>query len=156
MDTYSLFKILHLLGVALFLGNIIVTGWWKGMADRHGDPRVVAFAQRQVTLTDFIFTFGGILIIVAGGYGMAYAGGPELSTGFVALGQGLFYAAGVIWVGILIPVQWVQARMAKAFADGGPIPTRYWSLGRIWLAAGLTATVLPVMSLMVMVGKVSL
>lgn len=125
------------------------------MADRNADPRVVAFAQRQVTLTDFIFTSGGIILIIAGGHGMAYAGGATLGAGFVVLGQGLFYAAGAIWVGILIPVQWSQARMARAFANNGQIPARYWRLGRIWLAAGIVATVLPVFSLVVMVGKVS-
>jgi len=39
--------------VVAFLGNIIVTGWWKLMADRTRDPRVIAFAQRQVTTTDY-------------------------------------------------------------------------------------------------------
>ncbi|MDZ7842919.1 MAG: DUF2269 family protein [Gammaproteobacteria bacterium] len=156
MNTHALFKTVHLLGVVIFLGNLIVTAWWKGMADRAGDPRVVAFAQRQVTLTDCLFTLGGILVILAGGYGMAYAGGAGLNTGFVVLGQGLFYAAGAIWVGALIPIQWCQARMARAFADGGEIPPRYWRLSRIWMATGITAIVLPVLSLVVMVSKISI
>ena len=54
--TYSAFKVVHLFGVVLFLGNIIVTALWKVMADRTGDPRVIAYAQRLVILTDFIFT----------------------------------------------------------------------------------------------------
>ena len=29
------------------------------MADRTRDPKIIAFAQRQVTLTDWVFTFGG-------------------------------------------------------------------------------------------------
>src|SRR5262245_32528676 len=32
----------HVLGVVLFLGNIIVTGVWKALADRTGDPRTIA------------------------------------------------------------------------------------------------------------------
>lgn len=51
-NPYLLIKSLHLLGVILFVGNIIVTGWWKVMADRTGNPAIIAFAQRQVTLTD--------------------------------------------------------------------------------------------------------
>ncbi len=42
MDAYLLLKTLHLLGVILFLGNIIVTGWWKAMADRTRDPMIIA------------------------------------------------------------------------------------------------------------------
>ena len=33
-------KILHLIGVVLFLGNIIVTAFWKIIADRTGEPRI--------------------------------------------------------------------------------------------------------------------
>ena len=34
--SYETFKVIHLLGVMLFLGNIIVTGVWKVLADRTG------------------------------------------------------------------------------------------------------------------------
>jgi uncharacterized membrane protein len=45
MNTYLLLKSLHILGVVLFLGNIIITGWWKAMADRTRNPVVIAFAS---------------------------------------------------------------------------------------------------------------
>ena len=32
--SYDAFKVIHLLGVVLFLGNIIVTALWKMLADR--------------------------------------------------------------------------------------------------------------------------
>lgn len=70
-NTYLLLKSLHILGAVIFLGNIIVTGWWKVMADRTRNPVVIAFAQRQVTLTDFIFTGGGVVLILATGLGNA-------------------------------------------------------------------------------------
>ena len=40
--TYDAFKVVHLFGVVLFLGNIIVTAVWKLLADRTGEPRVIA------------------------------------------------------------------------------------------------------------------
>lgn len=45
--TYLAFKVVHILGVVLFLGNIIVTGVWKVLADRTGELRTVAYAQRR-------------------------------------------------------------------------------------------------------------
>tara|TARA_R110001583_G_scaffold126966_3_gene278551 strand:- start:96 stop:434 length:339 start_codon:yes stop_codon:yes gene_type:complete len=112
---------MHLLGVVLFLGNIIVTGWWKYMADRNGDPLVIAFAQRQVTLTDYVFTAGGAALVFVGGVAMSVMAG--LQTQFwVLLGAGLFTLSGIIWAVILIPVQIKQARMAKAFKRNEPIP----------------------------------
>ena len=43
--SYDAFKVVHLFGVVLFLGNIIVTAVWKVMADQTGDPRIVAYAK---------------------------------------------------------------------------------------------------------------
>ena len=55
MDGYLFLKTIHLVGVVIFVGNIVVTAWWKVMADLTRDPKIVAFAQRQVTLTAYAF-----------------------------------------------------------------------------------------------------
>jgi uncharacterized membrane protein len=153
-DSYLLLKSLHVLGVVIFLGNIIVTAWWKVMADRTGEPRIIAFAQRQVTLTDFIFTAGGVALILATGVGNAAIHQMDIwHTRWLAWGMGLFIVSGVIWVAVLIPVQVLQARMARAFAGGGPIPEGYWRLGNLWMIFGIVATVLPLVNIYWMVFK---
>ena len=151
---YAWLKAAHVFGVVLFLGNIIVTGWWKAMADRHGDPMVIAFAQRQVTLTDFVFTAGGIVILLASGIANAEIHGMDyLSIPWMAWSFWLFVASGVIWAAVLIPVQVAQARLAQMFARGEAIPARYWQLNRMWMVFGLAATVLPTAALVFMVVK---
>ena len=105
-NTYLWLKTLHILGAILFLGNIIVTGWWKVMADRTRNPVVVAFAQRQVTLTDYVFTAGGAALLFAAGIANAVIHGMDYkSIRWLAWGYWLFIASGVLWVTILIPVQ---------------------------------------------------
>lgn len=64
MNTYLALKSLHILGVVLFVGNIVVTAWWKVQADRTRHPAIVAFAQRQVTLTDWIFASGLLWVAI--------------------------------------------------------------------------------------------
>ncbi|MGA2636630.1 DUF2269 family protein [Methylocella sp.] len=64
-----------MLGIVLFLGNIIGTGVWRAFADRTRNAEVIAFAQRLVTLTDWAFTLSGVVLILVGGYGMASAAG---------------------------------------------------------------------------------
>jgi len=124
------------------------------MADRHGDPKVVAFAQRQVTLTDFVFTAGGAALVLGTGVGNAVLHGMDyLSIRWLAWGYWLFVVSGVIWIAILIPVQIKQARMARLFADGGTIPNSYWRLGRVWIVFGILATILPLANLYWMVFK---
>ncbi len=64
MEPYLIYKTLHVFGAVMFVGNIAVTGWWKFMADRTLDPKIIGFAQRQVTLTDYVFTAAGIALMV--------------------------------------------------------------------------------------------
>ena len=124
--SYNAFKVIHLFGVVLFLGNIIVTALWKVLADRTREPAVIAYAQWLVTLTDWIFTAGGVVLILIGAYGMVAVGGLDLRQTWLVWGQSLFVLSGVIWVAVLIPTQIAQARQARAFAAGGSIPDSYW------------------------------
>lgn len=153
---YPTLKILHLFGVILFMGNIIVTAWWKIMADRTRDPRIIAFAQRQVSLTDWVFTLGGVVLLAVAGFGMVFHLNENVMEEIHAerwlwWGYALFILSGVIWAGILIPMQIMQARMARVFAVTGEIPDRYWVCGKIWLVFGILATVVPLVNLYWMV-----
>ncbi len=153
-NTYLILKSLHILGAVIFLGNIIVTGWWKVMADRTRNPVIIAFAQRQVTLTDYVFTLGGVILIVATGIGNAELHNMDyLSIRWLAWGYWLFIISGVIWVVVLIPVQIKQAKMAKQFSENTVIPDLYWRLGQIWLVFGILATILPLLNIYWMVFK---
>ena len=154
VNTYLLLKSLHILGAVIFLGNIIVTGWWKVMADRTRNPAVIAFAQRQVTLTDYIFTGGGVVLILATGLGNAILHNMDfLNIKWLSWGFWLFNISGIIWITVLIPVQIKQAKMARQFANGGDIPESYWTLGRLWIIYGTLATVIPLANLYWMVFK---
>jgi uncharacterized membrane protein len=153
MDAYLLLKTLHLLGVILFLGNIIVTGRWKAMADRTRDPKIIAFAQGQVSATDRVFTLGGILILAAAGAGSAAYGGFAANTPWIEWGNAFFAGSGIVWVVALLPIQTRLSRMAKGFADGSPIPEDYWRIGRWWAIFGIIATLLPLGTVVAMVLK---
>ncbi|MEE9314220.1 MAG: DUF2269 family protein [Rhizobiaceae bacterium] len=155
---YNTLKIMHLVGLIMFMGNIIITGWWKIMADRTGDYRVIAFAQRQVTVTDWIFTAGGVFILLIAAFGMVSHMNENImeevySTRWLWWGYTLFIISGVIWALILIPMQVLQARMAHKFAETGEIPDRYWLYGKIWVIFGITATIIPLANVYWMVVK---
>jgi len=156
VNSYLVLKSLHILGVVMFLGNIIVTGWWKFMADRTLNPQIIAFAQRQVTLTDFVFTAGGAGLLLAAGWGNAALHGMEIhSFRWMTWGFWLFNISGLIWIAILIPVQIKQAAMAKGFAVNNGIPAEYWVLVKRWYLWGIIATLLPLGNLYWMVFKPS-
>jgi uncharacterized membrane protein len=149
---YLFLKALHLIGVTLFLGNVTVTAWWKLTADRTRSSRVLAFAQRQVTLTDYVFTFAGATMIGVTGVLLAQSGGlwrvPWLHWSI-----GLFVLSAIVWIAALIPLQIKLGRMAAAFKNSGAIPERYWKLERAWAVLGIIATVLPYLNFYFMVYK---
>ncbi len=156
MDIYLLLKSLHILGVILFIGNIIITGWWKFMADKTNNPVIIAFAQRQVTLTDYVFTLGGVLLVLGAGMGNAIIHDMDyFSIKWLAWGYGLFMISGVIWITILIPVQIKQAKMARGFSENTKIPDEYWKLCKAWNVFGSLATIIPMINIYWMVFKPS-
>ena len=151
--SYLALKLLHILGACLFLGNNLVTPLWKLLAERTRNAQVVAFSQRLVTVTDLIFTVGGIALLLGAGQAMA-ARQPGLWHQRWFLGAySLFAVSGLVWLALLLPIQVAQARLARGFASGGPIPARYWVLSRRWMIAGAIASLLPFGSLALMVLK---
>lgn len=148
-----IWKFLHLLGASLFVGNNLITPFWKALADRTRNPFVVAFAQRLVGLTDKVFTISGVSLLATGGYAMAALQPGIWSRNWLIWGHGVFVASGLLWMAVLLPLQWKLGRLARGFADGSPIPARYWELNRIWSLAGTLASLLPLATLWWMVAK---
>ena len=153
-NSYLLLKSIHIFGVILLMGNIIVTAWWKFMADKTKDPKVIKFAQRQVTLTDFVFTAPGALLAILAGDSMSY--GFMTNTWdiqWLTWGRCLFIASGVIWITILIPTQIKQARIANNLSAEKSIPNEYWQLSKRWNIFGAIAVILPLINIYWMVFK---
>jgi uncharacterized membrane protein len=144
---------MHIIGVVLFLGNILVTAVWKMLADRTRDAAVVAFAQRLVLTTDVAFTATGVVLILVSGQVMAEDFGGVFGPTWLTLGWSFFIASGVIWLTILVPIELKQARLAREFRDGGVIPDRYWRLSTLWAIFGGIATILPFINVFLMVLK---
>jgi uncharacterized membrane protein len=150
---YLWIKTIHVFGVVLFLGNIIITGWWKVMADATRNSQIIAFAQRQVTLTDFIFTASGAVILLLAGMANVGIYHMQMSAKWLSQGMLMFTLSGIIWVVVLIPTQIKQARLAKAFAISGIIPDEYWKLCARWNIFGAIAVLLAAINIYWMIFK---
>ena len=151
---YALFKTVHIIGVVILLGNVTITAYWKVLADRTSDAKLIAHAQHGVTVADWIFTLAGIVFILVGGYGAAgVAGLPLTGPAWLVIGQLLFAVSGLIWLGVLVPIQIRQARMARSMTHGSALPAQYRRDSRNWLIWGIVATVPLVAAIYVMVAK---
>ncbi|MEM6413362.1 MAG: DUF2269 domain-containing protein [Pseudomonadota bacterium] len=149
---YEIAKFLHITGVAMLMGNITVTAIWKFFADRDGRTEVLSFAQKLVTYTDWSMTVWGVILIMVGGYFMAFSAGFPLMKGWLLWSQILFVVAGLIWLLIIVPIQIKQARLAKEFMEGDP-GDEYRMLSKRWLKWGLISTIPLIGATWLMVAK---
>ena len=139
---YRWHTFLHIAGAVVFLGNVIVTAAWMLMAERTRSTSVIHFSAKAVIRADLLFTLPGVLLILLNGFAMVLARwggwGALHQLSWITVALALFTASGVIWVGVLIPV---QHRMAV------------FSALRKWYIWGGLAIVLPICSLYLMVNK---
>lgn len=145
-------KSLHILGVSLFLGNIIVSAFWKVLADRTGDYSVIRFATRLVNVTDAVFTGLGAALLLVTGHLLAANYGGVISNGWILWSYVLFGLSGAIWIAVLVPIQVMQARILR-LSPPEKIPEKYYRLARLWSVAGVIATLLPLPAIYLMVSK---
>lgn len=154
MSAYDLFKYLHIFGIILLMGNVTVTAVWKVFADRSKNWRIIAFGQAMVTGTDFGLTIPGIILTMIGGYGMIWAGQFSLIDPPWLLWSQIFFAmAGIIWLGILVPVQIKQARLARGFDSDASLTPEYKRLSWVWIIWGLISFIPLMIAMYLMIAK---
>lgn len=148
-------KALHILAVALFLGNVVTGLFWKAHGDRSGDPRIRAHTLDGIIRSDRWFTNPGVLAIVAFGVaGAVMRGLPLLGTPWIRDGIVLFSASGAAYVLRIAPLQKRLLGLARAAADGGAWDaTGYRRLSLQWELWGAFAILTPLAALVLMVFK---
>ena len=139
--------------MVLLPGNLIGSLFWKILADRHGDPRVVAFAQRTVTGAELLFTLPGTFILIGTAGTIALLNNIDFDTLWVQIAAAVFGLSVLIWLLVLIPLQIKQSRAARVFASGGTIPDPYWSSCRTWNKIKILQILLVLAALAVVIFK---
>jgi uncharacterized membrane protein len=126
----------HVVGAALFVGNVVVTGVWAAICWRARATHDFRLAARAIVLTDWIFTVGGGGVLVTSGVLLAIGRGfplwgtPWIRQALLALGASM-----LLWLVVLIPAQSAMLRIAPE--DDAALRRAYHR----WNAVGWTATV---------------
>ncbi|AKQ65905.1 hypothetical protein A176_002817 [Myxococcus hansupus] len=143
MNVHNVLKLLHLIAVVVFLGDIIVTAVWRLLADRTREPRVMAYALRLVQFTDTYLLVPSVFALAATGMLRAYLLDISLWTNpALAAGQVCFMLCGVVWSQTLRPIQARQLAMAEAFSDSESSFDDYLLLTKKWFRWGIVAMAL--------------
>ena len=152
---YLWLKLLHLVAVIAFLGNITTGLFWHAHAARTKDARLLAHTMHGIIRSDRLFTLPGVVLILVGGIWAAMVGGyPVLGTGWIRWSVILFTISGVAFVFRVAPLQKKLHELANAGADIGAFDyDAYHRLARRWEAWGAVALLTPVAALVLMVLK---
>lgn len=154
---YLWLKLLHVLGVVMFVGNIVTGVFWHKHALRTRDPRLLAHAMDGVRRSDRLFTMPGVLLILVTGVWAAVQGGfPILRTGWIAWTLVLFGISGLVFGLRIAPLQKRLHALAAAGTDGGFDLAAYERLSRQWDLWGTVATLTPLAGVALMVLKPAL
>jgi len=154
---HSTFVFFHIVGVIIFMGNIVVSALWMKQAGRTREPRVLQSAARSVMRADRVFTMPGILLILITGILTTAPHGGFPGKAWIELALMLFILSGVIWVTALLRLQKRMVELADVSVKyrselGEPF---YRTLKR-WSMWGGIATLLPFVALVLMIFKPTL
>jgi len=146
-------KTLHIISATIFFGAGLMSAWWKLRGDRSGDVRVIAFAQREIVLADWVFTVpSGFISPLTGAY-LVHAYSLPWTTDWVVVSIGGFVVATVCW----LPAAALQVKLKRmadeALAQGTPLPAQFHRYNRVWLLLGVPAFAAAVGIIWTMVAK---
>ena len=151
-------KLLHVIAVILFLGNITTGLFWKFHADQTRDPRLIETVLRGITRSDRWFTIPGVIAITLFGFVAAIVGHyPILRTGWIFWSIVLFTISGWAFMSQVTRLQGAMTRLAHAGVAGGKFDwDTYHALSRRWEFWGAVALLAPALAVVLMVLKPAL
>jgi len=155
MTLYLVLKLVHVLAVVAFLGNITTGLFWHAHAARSRDPKLLAHTMEGIIRSDRLFTVPGVLIITAAGFALAIEGRfPILRTAWIFWAIVLFSLSGIVFGARVAPLQRRLRDLARSGASDGRFDeAAYRALARRWEIWGAVALLLPLAGLALMVLK---
>lgn len=103
---YNYLKLVHLIAVMIFLGNIITGLFWMRIAVKTQDLKVINFTMKGIIKADRYFTIPGVIVITAGGFLAAIYGHlPILRTGWILWSIVMFSISGLAFAFKVAPLQ---------------------------------------------------
>jgi uncharacterized membrane protein len=154
MNAYILLKLIHIIAVIIFLGNIITGLFWMRIANKTNNLSIISFTMKGIITSDKWFTIPGVVIITAGGFSAAVEHGlPLLRTGWIFWSIILFSLSGLIFTVKLAPLQKKIFQLTENRDAAKFNPDLYQANLKQWEMWGLIALLTPLAALVMMVLK---
>lgn len=153
---YSIYKLVHIAAVIIFLGNIITGLFWMHIAFKTMDIKIISHSINGVIKSDRLFTIPSVIIITIGGFMTAINGQiPILRTGWIFWSLILFTISGIAFAWKVVPLQNNLRRLTSVEKDSHK--TNWEDLRRVylqWEIWGFIALVTPLIAMVLMTLKI--
>ena len=152
---YLWLKLIHILAVVMFIGNIVTGVFWHKHAERTRNPGCSHTPWKASSAATDCSPIPGVVVILASGIFAAVKGGfPILGTGWILWTLVMFAISGLVFMIRLGPLQRKMQVHAQAGASSGSFDyDAYHRMARQWDFWGAVATLAPLIGLGLMVLK---
>lgn len=135
----DLLRFAHVLGATVLLGTGAGIAFFMVLSHRSRDPVLIAHVAGIVVIADTVFTATAAILQPITGTLLAWQLGWSLLEPWLLTSLILYVVVGAFW----LPVVWIQLQMRNlartAHNTQTPLPSRYFTLYRIWFACGFPA-----------------
>lgn len=152
---YSIMKILHLIAVVLFLGNISTAIFWMHFAAKTRDLKLISHTVKGIIRADKLFTLPGAAILFIFGLGAALHGGLSIfGTGWILWSIVMFLISGFAFSAKLAPIQRKMYKLTSENQDNTAFEwNNFEELLHSWNIWGIVATLTPFLAFLMMILK---
>ena len=151
---YSIWKLLHILAVIVFLGNITVGVFWKLQADKSKDRLKIVETFKNLIKADRIFTMPSVTALFIFGVGTAMQGNMSLvETSWIMWSIIMLIISAFVFMAKVVPLQKQIIKLANSEEKFSW--DLYLSLSGKWNVWGTIATITPYIAVALMILKLT-
>ncbi len=155
---YSYLKLLHVISVIIFLGNIFTGLFWMHIAKKTNDIKIISHSIKGVIKSDRYFTIPGVVFITAFGlFAAILARIPLLNTGWILWSIILFTFSGIVFAVKVAPLQKEIMQLTLNYEKSGDFDwSNFNKVYLYWEIWGGISLIAPVIALILMILKIPL
>ncbi|HZD53257.1 MAG TPA: DUF2269 family protein [Woeseiaceae bacterium] len=151
---YLIWKLVHVVSVIMFVGNITTGVFWAAHAVRSEDFALIASTFDGIIRADRRFTTPGVVGLTIGGIAAAISGGlPILGTGWILWGIVLLLISGAAFGMRVAPLQREILRLAREGDAADEARQTFRRCYASWQFWGTVALLTPLIAVVLMVLK---
>ncbi len=148
---YLIWKLLHVVAVIIFMGNITLGPFWKAAADRTKDRIKIADTMKNIIRADKFFTMPSVTLLIIFGFGAQMTYGYPMETSWIMWGLVMVIISGAAFMVKVVPL---QKKMYALASDESKFNwDEYQKLSKKWNIWSSVATLAPYIAVILMVLK---